>query len=186
MAPGSSSVMSLEDAYVFYGSYHHNKINKVIHIVCIWPILVTLLIILAQVKPLFGLVDLSLVATLIYTSYYAVVEQPGLAGTLAAVLVVAAYYLAQELKTSTSAWNPAVAINVTCWFAQFYGHGVHEGRSPALLTNLQQAFLMAPLFVVLEVLFMFGYRPDLQKRVEPVIAANVREFKAKQKGGKAK
>lgn len=33
------------------------------------------------------------------------------------------------------------------YLAQFYGHGVHEGRSPALLDNLFQALFMAPLFV---------------------------------------
>ena len=183
--------MSLEQAYVFYGSYHHNQINKVIHLVCIWPILITMLVMLAQLKPLFHVVDLSVVVTVIYASYYAVVEQPGLAGTLATLLVVASFFLARELKDSNAydpkiVWNSSVAINVSCWLAQFYGHGVHEGRSPALLTNLKQAFLMAPLFVVLEVCFMFGYRPDFQRRVEPQIEVNVREFKATQKGAKAK
>ena len=30
----------------------------------------------------------------------------------------------------------AEVIHVSCWLAQFYGHGVHEGRSPALVDNL--------------------------------------------------
>jgi len=30
----------------------------------------------------------------------------------------------------------AAAVHVFCWLAQFYGHGVHEGRAPALLDNL--------------------------------------------------
>lgn len=38
-----------------------------------------------------------------------------------------------------------------CWVAQFVGHGVFEGRAPALLDNLFQAFFMAPVFVLLEV-----------------------------------
>ena len=30
----------------------------------------------------------------------------------------------------------AAVVHVGCWIAQFYGHGVHEGRAPALLDNL--------------------------------------------------
>lgn len=30
----------------------------------------------------------------------------------------------------------AAGVNVVAWIAQFYGHGVHEGRAPALLDNL--------------------------------------------------
>lgn len=33
-------------------------------------------------------------------------------------------------------WKYALALHVVCWIAQFYGHGVHEKRSPALLDNL--------------------------------------------------
>jgi uncharacterized membrane protein YGL010W len=32
----------------------------------------------------------------------------------------------------------AVIIHVVAWIAQFYGHGVHEKRSPALIDNLFQ------------------------------------------------
>ena len=52
---------------------------------------------------------------------------------------------------------------VLSWLLQFYGHGVHEGRAPALLDNLLGAVVLAPLFVFIEVLFCFGYRPELQR-----------------------
>ena len=32
----------------------------------------------------------------------------------------------------------ALAIHITAWIMQFYGHGVHEGRKPSLLDNLFQ------------------------------------------------
>ena len=31
----------LEEAYVFYASYHADPTNKVIHILCIWPLVLT-------------------------------------------------------------------------------------------------------------------------------------------------
>lgn len=46
-------------------------------------------------------------------------------------------------------------MQVLCWVAQFVGHGVFEGRAPALLDNLFQAFFMAPVFVILEVRLIF-------------------------------
>ena len=39
------------------------------------------------------------------------------------------------------------------WIAQFIGHGVFEGKAPALFDNLVQALVSAPFFVHLEVLF---------------------------------
>lgn len=42
------------------------------------------------------------------------------------------------------------AVHALCWIAQFYGHAAHEKRSPALMDNLFQALLAAPLFVLLK------------------------------------
>lgn len=40
-----------------------------------------------------------------------------------------------------SAMPFAIALNVASWIAQFIGHGVFEGRAPALFTNLTQGKL---------------------------------------------
>ena len=32
--------------------------------------------------------------------------------------------------------NIALVVHVACWIAQFVGHGIYEGRSPALLDNI--------------------------------------------------
>jgi uncharacterized membrane protein YGL010W len=71
----------------------------------------------------------------------------------------------------------ALGIHVFCWIAQFIGHGKFEGRAPALFDNLVQALFLAPLFVWLEVLFMFGYRPDLQRRLEKGVQQEIKKFK---------
>lgn len=60
----------------------------------------------------------------------------------------------------------ATGVHIACWLMQFVGHGAFEGRAPALLDNLVQALLLAPFFVWMEVLFMFGYRPELKKRLD--------------------
>ena len=68
-------------------------------------------------------------------------------GVFAFLLVIFAWMQAHShsrFSASSLAW-----INATCWLLQFWGHGVHERRAPALLTNLSQALLMAPLFSLL-------------------------------------
>lgn len=69
------------------------------------------------------------------------------------------------------------ATQIFTWVPQVAAHKVFEGRSPALLDNLAQAFLLAPFFVFLEVLFKFGYRPDLHKDIQAQAQANIEAWK---------
>ncbi|CCI10869.1 unnamed protein product [Albugo candida] len=41
----------LENQLVFYMSYHRNTTNRNIHLLCIWPILITAQVILASISP---------------------------------------------------------------------------------------------------------------------------------------
>lgn len=82
----------------------------------------------------------------------------------------------------------AIVLHVGSWIAQFVGHGKFEGRAPALLDNLFQAFFLAPLFVWLEMLFSLGYRPELQKRVDEGVQQDIKKFresKQQEMNGKA-
>lgn len=81
----------------------------------------------------------------------------------------------------------AGGIFVAAWILQFVGHGKFEGRAPALLDNLMQALLLAPLFVWLEILFFFGYRRELQARVDKQVDQKLAEYRAEKasKNGKA-
>lgn len=94
------------------------------------------------------------------------------------------YLYSVDPKTSTLV---AGAIFLAAWILQFIGHGKFERRAPALLDNLMQALLLAPLFVWLEMLFFFGYRRELQARVEKQVERNIAQFKAEKssKNGKA-
>jgi uncharacterized membrane protein YGL010W len=80
----------------------------------------------------------------------------------------------------------SIAVEVLAWTAQFIGHGVYEGRSPALFDNLLQALVLAPFFVFMELLFAFGYRPELQKRVNDAVEKELKKFKAEKANGHTK
>jgi uncharacterized membrane protein YGL010W len=121
-----------------------------------------------------------------YILYYAFIEQPGIAGLIAVALVLYGYQFAvNAVQTISYVWQPALAVHIFCWVAQFYGHFAHEKRAPALFDNLFQALVLAPLFVLMEVLFMFGYKRDFQKRVNAIVQKNIAEFRA-QEAKKAK
>lgn len=84
-------------------------------------------------------------------------------------------YLTMTYGATATSWS--LGIFIVSWIAQFIGHGAYEGRSPALLDNLFQALFLAPLFVFLEYLFMFGYRRELQHRVEVEVQKKIAQFR---------
>jgi len=111
------------------------------------------------------------------------------AGTVLGILCVVSAAVGNQLRianpTATNQWS--IVIFLVSWLAQFIGHGKFEGRAPALVDNVFQAFFLAPLFVWLEGLFMLGYRPNLKARVDKAVAVEVAKFRQQKaaKNGKA-
>lgn len=108
------------------------------------------------------------------------------AGTALAFIVMSLAGLAHAITAhlgATLAFRTCLGVHVIAWIAQFVGHGVYEGRAPALLDNLVQALFLAPIFVWLEVLFMCGYKPELKGRVDRVIAREMSKFRAEKLQG---
>jgi len=123
-----------------------------------------------------------------YSGFYLLLEP--VAGSLLLPIIMAWTAYANHLTAGSSHTTNinATAIHVVAWIAQFIGHGVYEGRAPALLDNLLQALVLAPFFVFMELLFKAGYRPELQKRVNESIEKELKKHHAEvqAKNGKAK
>lgn len=103
--------------------------------------------------------------------------EPVAGGFLAPLLLAGTAYSHHLTTTYGQTVNTAaIALNVVSWLAQFIGHGVFEKRAPALLDNLVQAIFLAPFFVWFEILFSFGYRPELRARVEKAVKIQVDRF----------
>ena len=112
--------------------------------------------------------------------------EPVAGAMLAPLLLGGAVYsshLTSNYGATANYW--AFGIHISSWLAQFVGHGVFEGRAPALLDNLIQAIFLAPFFVWLEVLFALGYRPELKGRLDKAVEQEVSRFK-ESKGAKQK
>ncbi|KAK5094959.1 hypothetical protein LTS08_008355 [Lithohypha guttulata] len=183
-----SDLLNLEKQLRFYGAYHHDPVNIAIHITCVPIILLTAFTIATNTGTLIPTpewttvpyLDLNLgtIFCLIYAALYILLEP--VAGTGLSVLLVAATaggkYLVEEYGMVATKW--AIGLHIFSWVAQFVGHGKFEGRAPALLDNIFQAFFLAPLFVWLETLFACGYRPELQSRINKMVEQDVAKFRA--------
>jgi uncharacterized membrane protein YGL010W len=82
----------------------------------------------------------------------------------------------------------ALISQVISWGFQIYSHYEFEKKKPAFLQSLVSctlsrynnrdlAFTIAPFFVVIEFLFLLGYRPALKKRVQGRIHSHSRAVK---------
>lgn len=71
----------------------------------------------------------------------------------------------------------SACIQAGAWGAQFFGHYFFESRAPAFLDNIFQAFLLAPLFIFMELLFVLGYRPALYKRISDKTRTSITTWK---------
>lgn len=88
-------------------------------------------------------------------------------GLILAVITLMMWYAAEALAGAlgpTSVWVGFAALFIGGWALQLVGHH-YEGKRPALLDNIFQAFI-APMFLVVEVLVVTGHRPDLAAAIE--------------------
>ena len=131
--------------------------------------------------------NLGTIAAILYSGFYMLLEP--VAGSLLLPIIIGWTAYSNHLTTGGSYTTNvnAIAIHIVAWLAQFVGHGVYEGRAPALLDNLLQALVLAPFFVFMELLFKAGYRPELQKRVNESVEKEVKKHQAERqaKNGKA-
>ena len=128
--------------------------------------------------------NLGTIAAVSYASLYLLMEP--VAGALLAPLLLGATAYGNHLTAtySSTANYWALGIHITGWIAQFVGHGVFEGRAPALLDNLIQALFLAPFFVWMEILFFFGYRPELKQRLDKAVQKEIEKFRKSKDQGK--
>ena len=78
-----------------------------------------------------------------------------------------------------STFQAALGVHIIAWILQFIGHGIFEGRAPALLDSWDQAFITAPLFVLMELALFLGYRRGFHEKCMVEVEKNIAEFRKK-------
>jgi len=180
-----SDVFSIDKQLTFYGAYHANRVNVLIHIICVPLIVWSFQAFLAPFHPppfvpayrhvindymMFDTNYATLMGT-VYIAYYLLLEP--VAALLYAPQMFIIILTATAFGQDPSHTPAIIAIHVLCWIAQFVGHGLAEKRAPALLDNLLGAVVLAPFFVHLEILFGLGYRPAMHKRINNAIGKEI-------------
>jgi len=185
----------IEEQLAFYGAYHSNVYNQLIHVVFVPLIWGTACVWLAY-SPKFlkngpEWLNFSFVVYLMYASYYGVLDFKTALLVDAfyfVVFLVANHIVAKEKEAgkktkvgpqakpsgpSYSAAKWALVLHVFGWYMQIHpGHAIFEGTKPALLDSFVQSLTLAPLFVFYEVIWFCWpeFQADMRHNVEKLIA----------------
>jgi uncharacterized membrane protein YGL010W len=156
---------SLEEQMAFYAAYHHDPRNKATHFVGVPVIMLAILIPLSWLRVEVAGFDVTaaMLLSAAVLAYYFLLDVPLALAML--VVIGALVWLAEALASPGAAagWTWFGVLFVGGWTLQLVGH-VFEGRRPALTDNLFQIFV-APIFLMAEVFFALGYKPELAERV---------------------
>lgn len=163
---------SLEEQMSVYLRYHRNPKNRLTHFVGVPLIMFSLFVLLALVRVHVGDFSISaatVLAVIVLIYYFRLDAVLAAAMTLfVAVLLIAAHGVADE------GLRPALIIFASTfvggWALQLIGH-VFEGKKPALMDNFFQVFI-APIFLMAEVFFAFGYKRDVAEKMALMAAGS--------------
>jgi uncharacterized membrane protein YGL010W len=163
---------SLAAQMSFYQRYHRSTRNKATHFIGVPAIVLSVMLALSWWR--FGNSGLSAaeLVSLVTLIYYFRLDIPLALGSTVVfgVLLAIAHWLDGALSPAGARLVCAVLF-VGGWALQLLGH-YFEGRRPALSDNLFQV-VIAPIFLMAEVFFHFGYKPGLRHEVEDGAAGSI-------------
>lgn len=148
-----------------YGAYHLNHKNVLTHFVGIPFIVFSILCFAARVSFMLSGFELTLALGLIVASsiYYFSLDR--IFAFIMLLLFIAAYPLTLKIAhLEFAAWlSSSLGIFVVGWLFQFVGH-FYEKKKPAFMDDVI-GLAIGPLFVLAEMIFMLGFRKDLEQRM---------------------
>jgi uncharacterized membrane protein YGL010W len=134
-----------------YGASHQNPANKLLHWICVPPIVLAVLGFLwsvpvptgfAAFSPWLNWATLAAAAAVIYYALLSPALALGTAAAFAALLAVT-----QELaQLPWPLWATSLVIFVSAWIGQFVGHAI-EGKRPSFFKDVQ-FLLIGPLWLL--------------------------------------
>jgi uncharacterized membrane protein YGL010W len=134
-----------------YGASHQNPTNKLLHWICVPPIVLAVMGFLwsapvpAAFTALSPWLNWATLAALAAVAYYLLLSPALAAGVL--VAFAALLVITQALaRLPWPLWATSLAIFVVAWIGQFVGHAV-EGKRPSFFKDLQ-FLLIGPLWLL--------------------------------------
>ena len=160
-----------ESQMAMYTTYHRDPRNRATHFAGIPAIVFSLLVALALVPVSLAGQEISLALLIALAVLLLWISLDFTIGLAMAVFLVPSLLLAEWIARNlagTTVWSLFAVFFIGGWGLQFLGH-FYEGRRPALISNLFQA-LIGPMFLVAEIFFALGWKPDLKQRIDGIIA----------------
>ncbi|PAA44630.1 hypothetical protein CJU80_02500 [Pseudomonas fragi] len=152
---------SLVDHLSQYAAYHRDPHNIATHFVGI-PLIVIAVATLLSRPQWMGISPAVLVMLASAVFYLRLELRLGLLMTLLLALTVWLWHALAGL--GTAAWlGWGIGLFVVGWVFQFVGH-YYEGRKPAFIDDVT-GLIVGPLFVVVELGFLLGWREDLRREM---------------------
>ena len=152
---------SLVDHLSQYAAYHRDPHNIATHFVGIPLIVIAVATLLS--RPQWAGVSPAVLVMVASAIFYLRLELR--LGLLMTVLLALTVWLGHGLAgLSTAAWlGWGIGLFVVGWVFQFVGH-YYEGRKPAFVDDVT-GLIVGPLFVVVELGFLLGWREDLRREM---------------------
>ena len=142
---------TVEQWFGEYGESHSHPRNELLHIICVPPIVMTVIGFLwsipvpaavAEISPWLNFATLFVAAAIVY--YFALSVSLGIG---AAIGLGAMLLVVQWLDTlSWPLWLTCLVIFVVGWIGQFIGHAI-EGKRPSFMKDIQ-FLLIGPLWLL--------------------------------------
>jgi uncharacterized membrane protein YGL010W len=157
---------ALDEQIASYGAYHRDARNRLTHFIGVPLIVFAVLLALGWLRVPFAgtTVSAAVPCTLVLLGYYFRLDRT-LALAMTGFMLVLLFF---SEMIALAPWRESLAVFLIAfvggWTLQLIGH-YFEGRKPALVDNLLQVFV-APIFLMAEVFFALGWRPELRERVE--------------------
>lgn len=148
---------SLDQWFSEYAVSHQNKINQLIHYICVPAIFFSIVGLLMSIPPgpLTGIFPMyipvlenwAVVALILVLLFYMRLSIPmGVKILIFAALCIAGNYY---ISLMAPLWLVSLIIFMVAWMGQFYGHKV-EGKKPSFLKDIQ-FLLIGPAWVIKKV-----------------------------------
>lgn len=170
---------NLKKSFVFYGSYHHEWRNQIVHVLFV-PTIFTTALGFASTMKITDTVNVSHVVAGFYALSFIIMEP--LAGTLYAPVIAGMQYIGENICAPNVAVSAAV--HVFAWAAQIFAHKFFEHRAPAFTEDPLQAIHAAVFFVWLEVLYALGYRPKERDELNALVRQRMAKMDAEEAAAK--
>ena len=155
----------LEQLLSQYAAYHLDHKNILTHFVGIPLIVFAIVCLTARAGVMLSGMELTLALVILIASgmYYLSLDR--IFGLIMIVIYAIAYPFAYKIaQLDTSLWlSLSVGIFIVGWIFQFVGH-FYEKKKPAFMDDIM-GLAIGPLFVLAEMVFMLGFRKDLEQRI---------------------